>query len=88
MLSGCCSLQRFILGCLPLSRQSNTVGNYDLQRAAMVKWLTTHDFALDIQAVNAKLETGLHCALQTQSSATLQVSTPTDPHLLPHGWRL
>ena len=44
----------------------------------MVNWLTTHDYALDIQVVNAKLETGLHCAIQTHSSATLQVGTPTD----------
>ena len=67
-------MQRFVLGCLPLLRQSKQAGNYDLQRATLIHWLTTHGHVLDLLAVNSKLETGLHCAINSNSPISFQVS--------------
>jgi len=39
----------------------------------MVEWLSTHKHTLDVAAVNAELETGIHCAARSNSPATMQV---------------
>ena len=68
-----CRLQHLLFGCLPISRQSKPTGNYDRDRAELVEWLSVCKHSLDVAAVNAELDTAIHCAICSNSPATLQV---------------
>ena len=72
-LERCCRLQSLLFGCLPISRQNTPTGNYDTERAALVDWLSKYKHSLDVAAINADLNTPIHCASQSNSPTTLKV---------------
>lgn len=45
----------------------------DAQRAELLRWLLDGNHTVDLSAVNARLQTPVHCALQSQSLEVLEV---------------
>ena len=52
----------------------------DAKRAELLRWLLDNNYALDLSAVNAQLQTPVHCAVQSRSLEVLEVKK-----LLPSG---
>ena len=73
-----CRLHRFVFGCLSGARPTLSAGNYDRNRAELVNWLSRHEYKFDTAAVNADLDTAMHCATRSKSPATLQVMLSAD----------
>ena len=45
----------------------------DSKRAELLRWLIDSHRAIDLAAVNARLQTPVHCALETRSMEVLEV---------------
>ena len=48
----------------------------DSKRAELLRWLIDSHHAIDLSAVNARLQTPVHCALETHSMEVLEVRAP------------
>lgn len=45
----------------------------DSKRAELLRWLIDSHHAIDLSTVNARLQTPVHCALETHSMEVLEV---------------